>query len=62
MKRTPKNRNHEVWILIVALIAAISVAMYSITHLNYNLFAGIVFGFLAALPFGIVSRLVHFHG
>ena len=62
MKKTRKNRNHEVWILIVALIVAISVAMYSITYLNYNLFAGIVFGFLAALPFGIASRLVHIHG
>jgi len=62
MKKTQKNRNHEIWILIVAFIVAISVAMYSITYLNYNLFAGIVFGFLAALPFGIASQLVHIYG
>jgi len=62
MKRAKKDRSQEVWILIAALIVAISVAMYSITYLNYSVFAGIVFGFLASLPFGVSSRLVHIYG
>jgi len=61
MRRENKYRGHEIWMILVAIMVAISVCMYSITYLSYNLFAGIVFGLLAALPFGIANRVVHIY-
>jgi len=57
-----KDRSHEIWPLLLALMVGTSVAMFLITYWNYSILAGIFYGFLASLPFGIASRLVHVYG
>ena len=61
MSKEKADRSQEIWLFLLAGILGVTVTMASITYWGYNLFEGIVFGFLVALPFGIVSRLTHHH-